>query len=666
MQPWMAERAVGPFTEDEMNRWLFSAVILLAGAAPAFAQAPGVTSLFPAGGQVGTVVEAAVTGSNLADVQALLVSGRGVQIERLPGGSATACPVKLTIAPNAEAGTREIRLVTRNGVSNGAQLWVGRYPAAREKEPNDRMAEAQALPSFPVTVDGQVDKAADVDRYPFQVAAGETWVFSINAAQHRSDLDPYLTLFDSRGRSIAFAMETFGKDPRLVHTFAAAGKYTVEVRDSLFRGGAGYTYRLSLGKLPVVTRWSPLGGRRGQTVQVALAGINLGATKELQVALPGEAGRSSFRVTPDTAQGPANPIDLLIEDQPEVEEHEPNNEVKAAVRTPALPLRASGRIDAKGDRDLFAFTATEKQALSVDLQARRIGSRLDSVIRVLDATGKELASNDDAVGRDSRLTFTAPAAGEYFAEVRSLSGKGGDDYFYLLRIGAPPTPDFALSVTPDNPTAPAGGAVVLTVTADRRGYAGDIQLRAENLPAGITVSAGTLRSGQNSAILTLTAAAGTPLAYTPVRIVGTAGIGGQGVARVAVGQERFQPPLATPAQAQNRETELLVAATGPEPPYLLTAMPAVSEIRAGEKLELTVKCSRKAPYKEAVVVTVVGLPPNVTASALTINGDKTEGKLTLSSTGKAPVGPAMIAIQGTAKTVLVATPAIPLTLLPAK
>lgn len=649
-----------------MNRWTLGAAILIAGAVPTYAQAPAVTSLFPAGGQVGTSVEATVTGANLADVQALLVSGRGVRIERRPGGTAGSCPVKLTFAPDAEAGTREIRLVTRNGVSNGAQLWVGRYPAAREKEPNDRLADAQALPSFPVTVDGQVDKAADVDRYPFQVAAGETWVFSVNAAQHRSDLDPYLTLFDSRGRSIAFAMETFGKDPRLVHTFPAAGKYTVEVRDSLFRGGAGYTYRLSLGKLPVVTRWSPLGGRRGQTVQLALTGINLGATKALQVALPGDAGRSRFRVVPDTAQGPANPIDLLVEDQPELEEREPNNDVKSAARNPALPLRASGRIDAGGDRDLFAFTAKEKQALSVDLQARRIGSRLDSVIRVLDATGKELASNDDAVGRDSRITFTAPAAGEYFAEVRSLSGKGGDDYFYLLRIGDPPAPDFALSLTPDNPTAPGGGAVVLTVTADRRGYAGDIQLRAENLPAGVTASTGAVRSGQNSAILTLTAASGTPLAYTPIRVVGTASIGGQEVTHVAVGQEKYQPPLATPQQIQSRDTELLVAAAGPEPPYLLTLAPGPSELRAGEKLELTVKCARKAPYKEAVVVTVSGLPPNVTASALTINGDKTEGKVTLSAGGKAPVGPAMIAVQGTAKTVLVATPALPLTVLPAK
>ena len=649
-----------------MNRWTLGAALLVAGSVPAGAQAPGVTSLFPAGGQVGTSVEAVVSGTNLADVQGLLVSGRGVAIERLPGGSATSCPVKLTFSADAEAGEREIRLITRGGVSNSAHLWVGRYRTAREKEPNDVLAEAQSLPSFPITVDGQVEKAADVDRFPFQVAAGETWVFSVNAAQHRSDLDPYLTLFDSRGRSIAFAMDTFGKDPRLVHTFSAAGKYVIEVRDSLFRGGPGYTYRLSLGKLPVVTRWSPLGGRPGQTVHLAVSGVNLGTTTALQVALPGEAGRDRYRIVPDTPSGPANPIDLLVEDQAELEEHEPNNEPKVATRATALPLRASGRIETRGDRDLFAFTAREKQALSVDLLARRIGSRLDSVIRIVDAAGKELATNDDAIGRDSRLTFTAPTAGDYFVEVRSLSGKGGDDYFYLLRIGDPPAPDFALAVTPDNPTAPAGAAVVMTVTADRRGYTGDIQLKAENLPPGVTASPAMLRSGQNSAILTLAAPAGATPAYAPIRIVGTATVDGKVLTHTAVGQERFQPPLATPQQIQNRDTELLVAATAPEPPYLLTVTPAASEVKAGQKLELTVHCTRKAPYKENVVVTVAGLPANVTASALTINGDKAEGKITLSAGGNAAIGPASIAVQGTAKNVIVATPALPLTVVPAK
>jgi hypothetical protein len=648
-----------------MSRWYLAGALALAAAVPAAAQTPSITGVFPAGGQIGATVEAAIVGGNLAEPQAILVSGSGVKVEKGTGGSAGSWPVKISIAPDAEMGMREIRVVTRTGASNAGRIWVDRFPSLLEKEPNDQSAEAQVLDKLPGTIDGRIEKPTDVDRFTFQATAGETWVFSVNAARHLSDLDPYLTLFDARGRSIDFAMENFGRDPRLVHKFRTSGKYTIEVRDTLYRGGAGYTYRLTLGKLPVVTRWSPRGGQRGQTVNVTLAGINLGDISGVQVAIPNDPQRDRIQVVPRTPVGPANPIDLFVDDGPEAAEKEPNNEVKVATRPGMLPLRASGWIGEKGDRDVFAFTAREKQALLVEVLARRIGSRLDPVIRILDAAGKELANNDDGADKDSRLIFTAPAAGDYFVEVRSVSSKGGDDYFYRLLVTDPPAPDFRLTMTPDNPTAPAGGAAVVTVTAQRSGYTGDIPLRVENLPPGLTASPATIRSGQNSAIITLTAAPGTQPAGGVIRVVGTAAVNGKNLERVAVGRETYQPPLATPQQAQQRDTVLPVAAAAVEAPYTLTLVPAATEVKAGGKLELTVKAARKDKYKENIAVTVAGLPPNVTASALTINGDKTEGKITLTVNARAPTGPASIAVQGNAKNVIVATPATAITIQPA-
>ncbi|MGV3723983.1 MAG: PPC domain-containing protein [Actinomycetota bacterium] len=648
-----------------MNRWTL-AVVFACIAAPAHAQAPSIAGLFPAGGKAGVTVDSAIQGANLADVQAILVSGSGVKVEKAAGGAAASCPVKIHIAPDAELGRREIRVVTSKGVSNAGRIWVGRYPSLIEKEPNNQRSEAQPITQLPATLDGQVGAATDLDRYTFTAAAGETWVFAANAAGHFSNLDPYLTLYDARGRSIDFAMENFGRDPRLIHTFRTGGTYAIEIRDTLYRGGAGYAYRLNVGKLPVVTRWSPMGGQRGQTVQVALTGFNLGDKPGVQVAFPNDPKQSRVRVVPNTPSGPANPLDLFVDDTPEVSDREPNDEVKAAAALGALPARAGGWIGKKGDRDVFTFTAKEKQPFLIDLLARRIGSRLDSVIRVLDSTGKELAANDDAVAKDSRLTFTAPAAGTFFVEVRSLSGNGGDDFFYRLLVSGPPPPDFRLSMTPDNLTAPAGAAAVLTVTAERSGYAGDIALRVENLPAGVTASPATIRTGQNSAIITLTAAPGAAPAGSPIRVLGSASIGGAAVDRQAVGRETFQPPLATPQQARTRDTELAVAGAAAEPPYLLAVTPAAAAVKAGGKLELTVKATRKANYKENIAVTVAGLPPNVTASALTINGDKTEGKITLTVNAKAPTGPAGIAVQGNAKNILVATPATTIEIQPAK
>lgn len=646
-----------------MRRSLLIAGLALGFLTPAHAQAPSVNGIFPAGGQAGKTVECSLTGANLADVQSVVVSGAGVTVEKAAGGSATACPVKLHLDASAEVGAREIRVVTKQGASNAARIWVGRYPSVLEKEPNDSLKEVQPLTGTPVTVDGRLEKATDQDRFAFDAAAGETWVFSAEAAGYASDTDAYLTLYDARGRTLRFAMDSFGRDPRLVYKFTQPGRYSIEIRDTLFRGGPGFTYRLTVGKLPVVTRWTPVALQRGRKVAVTLTGVNL-AEQQVQVAVPDDRSRERVRIAPTVALGPSGPLDLPIEEGPVTSEQEPNDTPRAA--DVPVPVRAAGWIDHAGDRDVFPFKAAEKQVLVLDVLARRIGSRLDSVLRVLDVQGKELANNDDGVGRDARLTFTAPAAGTYFAEVRSLSGRGGDDRFYVLRVTEPAVPDFTLAVTPDNPVAPAGAAGVLTVTAQRAGYTGEIALRLEGLPAGVTASPAALRAGQNSALLTLAAPAGAAFAFSPLRVIGTATINGKPVERVATPQESYQPPLAQPTQKQNRPTELLLTAVGPAPPYTLTLPAGPREVKAGDKLELTVQVQRKPMYKEAVAVTVLGLPANVTASALTINGDKTEGKITLTTNGKTAPGPGMIVLQGNAKNVLVAAPAVPLTVLPAK
>ncbi len=646
-----------------MKRYLLAAAIL-APSLPAAAQAPSITAVFPPGGQAGTAVTATVSGGNLADVQAVYVSGTGVKAETAMGGNAGSLPLKLTIDPNAEIGMREVRVVTGKGASNAGRIWVGRYPDLLEKEPNDARSQPQVLEKLPISILGRSDKAEDIDTYSFSAQAGETWVFSINAAAHLSQMDGFLTLLDERGRHQSYAADNFGRDPRLVHTFKTSGKYLLQVRDTLFKGSPAHTYRLTVGKLPVVTRYSPMGGQRGATVKVALQGINLGNMGELQVALPADPKEERVRVVPKTPLGLANPIDLFVDDLPEAVEAEPNDDVKSATRSGQFPVNVSGWIEKRGDRDVVAFDAKAKQVILLDVEAKRIDSRLDPVLRVLDGTGKELAANDDGVGKDARLTFTAPADGTFYAEVRSLSSLGSDDYFYRLRISEPPAPDFQLKVTPDNPTIPAGASAVVTVTAVRAGYNEEIGLRIENLPAGVTASAANLPKGKNSVVVTLTAAPGTkPVAALP-RIVGTGKVGDRTLERVARGQETWSPPLAAANQKQQRDTELIVTGVGPEPPYKLEFTAPAMAVKQGQKLELTVKATRSKDYKENIAVTVAGLPPNVTASALTINDTQTEGKITLTAAAAAPVGAGPITVQGNAKNVLVAVPAQTLTIQP--
>jgi hypothetical protein len=148
-------------------------------------------------------------------------------------------------------------------------------------------------------------------------------------------------------------------------------------------------------------------------------------------------------------------------------------------------------------------------------------------------------------------------------------------------------------------------------------------------------------------------------------VIGSAKIGEQAVERTAAGQESYVPPLANAQQARMRDTDLVVSAVGPAAAYTLeTPTPLI--VKAGQKLEVTVKVNRTPAFKENVAVTVLGLPSNVKASALTINKDKAEGKLTLEAAGNAPVGETRIVMQGNGGNRVVAAPALAFTVKPAK
>src|SRR4029079_10046538 len=78
--------------------------------------------------------------------------------------------------------------------------------------------------------------------------------------------------------------------------------------------------------------------------------------------------------------------------------------------------------------------------------------------------------NDDdsqrKLGKDSKLTFVAPADGAYFIRVSDVRGFSGDKFTYELTIRRP-EPDFKVTLTGDKPTINAGSGKPFTVKAAR-------------------------------------------------------------------------------------------------------------------------------------------------------------------------------------------------------
>lgn len=100
--------------------------------------------------------------------------------------------------------------------------------------------------------------------------------------------------------------------------------------------------------------------------------------------------------------------------------------------------------------------------------------------------------NDDesrrALGKDSKLFFTAPADGEYVIRVRDVRGMDGQDFHYQL-TARPRTPDFAVRLLDPKLTIARGGGKELRFAASRFDqFDGPIKIQIDGLPAGYSTT----------------------------------------------------------------------------------------------------------------------------------------------------------------------------------
>lgn len=247
--------------------------------------------------------------------------------------------------------------------------------------------------------------------------------------------------------------------------------------------------------------WSNLPGAK---IELA-PGVEGNGTKADQVAyrftLPPEAPAGVYALRLATGKGVSSARLLMVDDLPSVADNGANKTVQTAQPLP-LPAAVDGACEAESF-DYYKLTVAAGQRVSVEVVARRLGSPLDSVIRLLDATGREMAYSDDegGIGADSRFAYRFAAAGDYFLELRDIRYQGGGNHRYRLRVG-----DFPLAATP-YPLAGQKGTTPKLVAAGPD-VAGVPPFSAA-VPAGATADQVPLSvkfpSGQGSAPMTLIA-----------------------------------------------------------------------------------------------------------------------------------------------------------------
>ena len=493
--------------------------------------------------------------------------------------------LQITLAPDAEPGRRELRLETPRGVSNPLVFCVGRLPEFCEKEAEipvepRRNRGPTAFPSkpdtnitLPAVVNGRiipreaivpvnsVDRftPGDVGRYRFEARKGQRLV----AAASARDLIPYLAdavpgwfqatlaLYDAKGKELAYDDDyRYHPDPVLFCTIPEDGQYVLEIKDALYRGRADFVYRIAVGELPFITSIFPLGGPAGRQTTVKLAGWNL-PVGELTMDARGKAP-GVYPLSVRNGDLISNTVPFAVDALPQCLEKEPNDSL-ATAQPVTLPVIVNGRVDRPGDWDVFRFEGRAGNRIVAEVSARRLDSPLDSVLRLTDAAGKQLAFNDDHEDRsdglsthhaDSLIDFTLPADGTYYLHLGDAAHQGGPEYGYRLRISAP-RPDFELRVVPSAINAVAGRLRPVTVFAVRKdGFTGDIALGWKDVPAGFSLSGGLLPAGQDQVRVTVTVPPMPSSEPVRVHMEGRATIAGREVVRTAVAADEMMQAFA--------------------------------------------------------------------------------------------------------------------------
>lgn len=611
----------------------------------------------------------------------------------MPGKAAKAAANQFTLSVAADVppGAYEARVKGRFGLSNPRTFVVGNLEEAAEAAGNNDASKAQEL-AIGSVVNGRVE-ANNRDFYKLTLKAGERVMLECRAGGIDSRLDPAMAVVNAQGRELARGHDAVSKNPSVDFTAPAEGSYSIVLYDFLYGGGPEYSYRLAVHKAPLIDFILPAAGVAGSQAALTVygrnlpggqpAGITLGGTQlekvSVTVPIPADAAQAVSTATlPRTAfvdsfdyrlaspSGPSNPVAVGIATEPVVLEQEPNDASSAAQKV-TVPCEINGQFYPARDRDFVQFDAKKGDVFTIEVIAHRLGLDSDPALTIQRVTkndkGEEALSDvaqvDDPQDRQTRIggdfdTSTDDASyrlvvnddSTYRILIRDNFGESRTDPSSVYRLVIrKEKPDYRLAVYLDPPAmqnnqgsplgAPVlrkGGTLELRATLNRRdGFAGEVAINVEGLPAGITCPGAVVGGTSESASLVFTAADSVASWSGPIKLTGKATINGQEVVRTArVGTcvwgttNRQQTP---PEFRIAQDLVLSVMDKEMQPAMIVVGEDKVYETSRGGNVEIPVKITRRDGFNEAIKLTKANLPTEVPVKELNIAAGAADGKL---------------------------------------
>jgi hypothetical protein len=644
---------------------------------------PMVMSVTPVAVQAGQTTECVFEGRyNFYGAYQVFITGDGVSGEvdaPKPGKGQKPyvghIKVRFKAAADALLGVRDVRLATPQGASTLGQIVVVRDPIVREAPNNDTMKTAQAI-RLPAAVCGAIEKPEDVDYFKFKVKAGTALTFHVHCHRLENKIhdlqevaDPILTLRNAAGTVLAVNDNYFAADPLLLFRFAQAGEYFLEIRDVRYAGNPYWKYCIEINDRPFITNVFPSRVSPGIPTKLDLVGFNLPKEPVASLTLPKdtpEGLRWAMLALPGNQV--TNAVPIIVSLLPEVVETPGDHSTPAKAQTVVVPAGISGCIRKPGEVDCYAFEAKAGEQFTFTVRASVHQSKLDSILRILDAKGQPLMENDDSndgrLSADSRIeSWTAPANGRYTVEIRDAHLRGGPEFVYFLKMTRS-APYFTLKLDTDKTLlAPGIASVIYARVTRKEGFTGDVQLSIDGLPPGVTATCGRILATGLDGCIILRAAANAPRGAANVRVIGTASYQGKDgrVIKLTASARPLQE-FYSPGGGRGHYPVILHTVSVGDPVDLVSVKLSTTAVtlKPGESKKIDITIERAKGFNQPVTLAAFyqhlgqifgnSLPPGVTvdekASQTLLGGTQSKGSIVLKAAADAkPVQNQVVALM---------------------
>lgn len=558
------------------------ALLLFAFVASTWAQLPvaRLNTLFPPGAQAGVPVEVVASGADLEDPRELRFSDPRIKgvLKSAPNGGAA---FTVTASTNVPPGIYDAVFVGRFGASNPRPFVVS-------SGPEFRFPKDQELPTGG-TINGRFTSGSAADSVKIRLKKDERISARALTTEIDSRAEPWLFLLTTNGKERARAK----RNETLRFQAPDDGEYYLKIQDSQYRGGEEFFYRLTVMLEPSNDSES--------------TSLNTNSIPQALAAAP-----------------------LIIRT---------NHELMNV----AVPCEIQGSFYPKANVDAYQFETDKDNVYWVEVFSHRLGLNTAPFVLVkrVEKNDKgeekisdvrEMYGEDRNVGgnefntstRDPAYRLEAKAGATYRLQVRDLFSQNISDPRRVYRLSIhKESPDFSLlayfpappPLNKDSKEINAHGAflrrgdsIPIRVLSSRRdGYDGEIEISAEDLPAGLTVAPAKIKSGANETFLIVSSAEDAPAWTGPLHIIGKA----KDLKREArygtvvwnVGDYNNEPVISHLAH------ELVLNVSGAEVAPLAIRSEKSTDVIAGAKTNLTIAISRRHEFNNPLKFKALLEPP---------------------------------------------------------